>query len=128
MRLGLTINAGVGSLVWTIVSLVVAIFGCFIVYYLFVTNKKFKTDNKLLAWLKSFLNFDKMLIETILKITYIFFVIFITLFSFTLIRLSFLSFLIFLVFGNVIMRIIYELILITIMIWKNTAEIKNKLK
>lgn len=126
--LGSTVNAGVGSLVWTIVSLVVALFGCFIVYYLFVTNKKFKTDNKLLAWLKSFLNFDKMLIETILKITYIFMAIFITLSSFALIRLSFLSFLVTLVFGNIITRIIYELILITIMIWKNTAEIKNKLK
>ena len=69
-----------------------------------------------------------MLIETILKITYIFMAIFITLSSFALIRLSFLSFLVTLVFGNIITRIIYELILITIMIWKNTAEIKNKLK
>ena len=30
--------------------------------------------------------------------------------------------------GNLIARIIYELILITVMIWKNTAEIKKSLK
>ena len=121
------LSVGMGSAVWTLVSLILAAVGCFLVYFLFV-KKNIKTDSKFLKWLKDFLNFDNMLIESILKIAYIFVVIFITLASFSLISVSFLSFVIMLVFGNLISRIIYELILITVMIWKNTADIKKKLK
>ena len=121
------VNSGLGSLVWTIISLVVALAGCFIVYFLFL-KKDVKTKSDFVAWLKEFLSFDKMLIEPILKITYLFFVIFITLSSFSLIGTSFVSFLLTLVFGNLFIRVVYEIALITIMIWKNTAEIKNKLK
>ncbi len=121
------LSVGMGSAVWTLVSLILAVVGCFLVYFLFV-KKNIKTDSKFLKWLKDFLNFDTMLIESILKIAYIFVVIFITLGSFSLISVSFLSFIVTLVFGNLIARIIYELILITVMIWKNTAEIKKNLK
>ena len=121
------VNSGLGSLVWTIISLVVALAGCFIVYFLFL-KKDVKTKSSFVAWLKEFLSFDKMLIEPILKITYLFFVIFVTLSSFSLIGVSFVSFLLTLVFGNLFIRVVYEIALITIMIWKNTAEIKNKLK
>ncbi|MBQ6013934.1 MAG: hypothetical protein IJK66_02765 [Bacilli bacterium] len=121
------IDVSMGSAVWTLVSLILAAVGCFLVYFLFV-KKEVKTDSKFLKWLKSFLNFDTMLIESILKIAYIFVVIFITLSSFSLISYSFLSFVVTLIFGNLIARIIYELILITVMIWKNTAEIKKSLK
>lgn len=120
-------NSGLGAIIWTVVSLVVALVGCFAAYYLF-TEKDIKTNNNFLKWLKSFLSFDKMLIETLLKISYLFFVIFITLSSFSLIGTSFISFLVYLIFGNLLLRIIYEIILIKIMIWKNTNEIKKKLK
>jgi len=121
------LSVGMGSAVWTLVSLILAAVGCFLVYFLFV-KKNIKTDSKFLKWLKDFLNFDTMLIESILKIAYIFVVIFITLGSFSLISVSFLSFIVTLIFGNLISRIIYELILITVMIWKNTAEIRKNLK
>ena len=117
----------VGDQTWTIVSFVLALVGCFLVYFLFVT-KKGTPKEKFLAWLKSFLSFDKMLIEAILKITYIFFAIFITLSSFGLIGTSFLAFVLTLVFGNLLIRIAYEASLILVMLWKNTTEIKNKLK
>ena len=86
--------------------------------------------NTKLAWLKSFLRFDKMLIETILKIAYIFAALAITLIPFAFITSfgSFISVILFIVCGNIITRIIYELSMIRIMIWKNTTEIKNKLK
>ena len=120
-------SSGLGAIIWTVVSLVVALVGCFVVYYLFI-EKEVKTNNNFLKWLKNFLSFDKMLIETLLKISYLFFVIFITLSSFSLIGTSFISFLVYLIFGNLLLRIIYEIILIKIMIWKNTNEIKKKLK
>ena len=118
---------GLGSLIWTIISLIAALAGCFIVYFLFIKNDK-KEKNNFLAWLKEFLSFDKMLIEPILKITYLFLVIFLTLSSLSLIGTSFVAFILTIVFGNITLRIIYEIALIKIMIWKNTTEIKNKLK
>ena len=120
-------SMGLGSLIWVIIALVISIIGCFIVYFLFV-KKDVKTENKLVIWLKDFLSFDKMLIETILKIAYIFVALFITLGSFALIPISFLSFLVTLIFGNIIARVMYEALLIKVMIWKNNTEIKNKLK
>ena len=120
-------NFGLGALIWLIIALVISLAGCFIVYFMFV-KKDGKETNKTLAWLKSFLRFDKMLIETILKITYIFEALFITLGSFALIGTNFLAFLGTLIFGNLLARVIYEAALIKIMIWKNTTEINKKMK
>ena len=116
-----------GALIWMLVSLIIALIGCFVVYFVFVV-KKDNPKQKFLSWLKSFLSFDKMLIETILKISYIFVALFITLSSFSYISASFLGFLLVLIGGNLLARIVFEAAIIRIMIWKNTTEIKNKLK
>ena len=122
-----TANQGIGSLIWVIIAFVVSLIGCFVIYFIFVNNKN-EEKNKYLAWLNSFLKFDKMLIETILKIAYIFCALFLTLGSFALISSSFVSFLIVIIFGNLMARVMYELSLIRVMTWKNTNEIKEKLK
>jgi len=120
-------SMGTGAMIWLIVSLVIALIGCFVVYFVFV-HKKENPKQKFLAWLKSFLSFDKMLIEPMLKIAYLFAAIFMTLGSFALISSSFLGFLLMLTFGNLIARLLYEAALMKVMIWKNTTEIKNSLK
>lgn len=115
------------GLVWMIVSLILALIGCFVIYFIFV-NKKQNPKEKFLAWLKAFLSFDRMLIEPMLKIAYLFAALFITLGSFALIGTSFLAFLFMLTFGNIFARLLYEAALMKVMIWKNTTEIKEKLK
>ena len=112
--------------VWAIVSLVLAIVGAILGYFMFVKPEK-KYPNKFVNWLRSFLNFNEMLIEPILKVTYMFIAIFITLGSFELIGSSFVGFLLTLIFGNLIMRVIYEASMMMVSIWKNTKEINNKL-
>lgn len=124
---GTSLGPSMGTTVWTIVSLILAVIGCFVVYFLFVA-KKDNPKQPFLAWLKEFLSFKKMLIETILKIAYLFCAIFITLSSFGLIGSSFLSFLLTLVFGNIIARVIFEGMLIMIMIWNNVNSINKKMK
>ena len=133
---------GLGATIWLILSLIIALVGCFLVYFLFV-NKNNELKNPKLEWLRNFLRFDKMLIETILKIGYIFAAIMITLAPFAFLAAGFAGFiefmkknyimilivaLITIIFGNLIVRIIYEGVLIKIMIWKNTTEIKKSLK
>lgn len=116
-----------GAYIWTIVSFVVALIGCFVVYFIFV-QKKDNPKEKFLGWLKDFLSFDKMLIETILKIAYIFTAIFITLSSFSIIATSFVGFLVYLIFGNLVARLSFEAAIMLVMIWKNTTSINKKLK
>ena len=56
--------------VWTIVAFVLALVGAFVAYFLFVKPEK-KYPNKFVTWLRNFLNFQEMLIEPILKVTYL---------------------------------------------------------
>lgn len=125
-----TASAGVGVMVWLIISLIAALVGCFLVYFMFV-KKDDKLKNGKLEWLRSFLRFDKMLIEPVLKILYIFAAILLTLGSFAMLAMGFAGFLMCLltiVFGNLFLRMGYEAIMIKIMIWKNTTEIKETVK
>ena len=113
--------------VWAIVSFILAVIGGLVLYFLFIKPDK-KVENKVLAWFKEFFNFHKMLIEDLLKSTYIVLAIFITLYSFALIAINFLGFILTIILGNVILRLVYEASLILIMIWKNTNEINKSLK
>lgn len=116
-----------GPIVWFIIAAVLAVIGGIVIYFLFVRTDK-KEDNKYLAWFKDFANFKKMLIEPILKVTYLILAIFITLYSFGLIGVSFVAFLLTLTLGNILLRLAYETTLILLMIWKNTTEINKKMK
>ncbi len=121
-----TISAS-SSLIWTIVSLVIAIIGGICVYFLVIKPNR-KMSNHFLEKAKIFFNFGNMLIEDILKIAYLILTIFITLSSISLISTNFFGFIFTLILGNLGLRIIFELCLINIMIWKNTNEINKKIQ
>ena len=125
--LGGVSNQSSGAASWTVIAFILAIVGGILAYFLFVKQDK-KLDNKFLVWLKNFLEFKEILIEPILKVTYIIFAIYITLTSFNLIGTSFVAFLATLLLGNVLLRVFYESLLMFVMIWKNTKEINSKLK
>ena len=114
-----------GTLVWTIIAIILAIAAGIAVYFMFVKSDKPVSEN--LQKIRDLLDFKTMLIEPILKIVYIILTIFIVLFSFGLISTSFILFLIVLIFGPLTLRITYELMMINIMIWKNTKEINGSL-
>ena len=121
------LSANQSAGIWTIIAFVLAIVGAIIAYFLFVKPEK-KYPQKFVNWLRSFLNFNEMLIEPILKVTYIFLAIFITLTSFNYISSSFLMFLLTLSLGNLAVRVIYEASMMMVSIWKNTKEINKKMK
>lgn len=117
-----TANTLEGMGVWTIISLILAIVGGILVYFLFVKAKE-DPKNKFLKWLKDFLAFKTMWIETILKVLYYILTIFFILGSFALIPVSFLSFISTLVLAPIVIRLIYEFSMMFVMIWRNTADI-----
>lgn len=119
--------ANVASTVaWSFIAIVLAIVAGILVYFMFVKSDKPVSKN--LQTVRDLLDFKTMLIEPILKIVYIVLTIFIILFAFGLISTSFVLFLIVLIFGPLSLRIAYELMMINIMIWKNTKEINENLK
>ena len=125
--LGSSASSGLGAMIWGIIALVLSLVGCFVIYFLFV-RKDVKSKSKFVLWLQEFLRFNKMLIEPIIKITYIFGALFLTLGSFALIGTSFVGFLGMLIGGNIALRVAYEASIMLVMLWKNTSEINKKLK
>lgn len=117
----------VASGIWTIVLVILAIIGGIVLYFTFLSKKNEGKFTGFLGWLYDFLTFKKMMIENVLKILYIIVALFVTLSSFGLISISFLAFLLTLVIGNVLTRVIYELLLVKLVICKNTTEINKKL-
>ena len=113
---------------WLKTSFVIAIIAGLVLYFTFLSKKNEGKYKGFLAWTYDFLNFKKMLAETLLRIGYVISSIFITLFSFAFISVNMLSFVLVLVLGNIILRIIYETILIALVICRNTTEINNKMK
>ncbi len=117
-------NAGV----WVIISLVLAVVGGILIYFLFLNKKNEGKFQGFVAWLYDFLSFKKMFLETLLKVTYLVVALFITLSSFALIGSSFLGFLSTLIVGNVIARVSYEFALILLVICRNTSDIRKSLQ
>ena len=114
--------------IWFIVSIVIAIMGGILVYFLFLGKENENKYEGKVKWLYDFLNFKKNLIEVLLKIGYIITLIYITLSSLALIANNFVLFIIYLVGGNVLARVMYELVLTLLIICRNTTEINEKLK
>lgn len=123
------LTSAIGSTVWIILSLILAIVGGILIYFLFLNKKNEGKFTGFLGWLYDFLSFKKMFLEALLKVTYLIVAIYITLYSFVLIGESLLAFLLTLVLGNVVTRVVYEFSLILLVICRNTTDIaKNTSK
>ncbi|MDR1300334.1 MAG: hypothetical protein LBK50_01355 [Candidatus Nomurabacteria bacterium] len=122
-------NVADGVGVWTIIAIVLAIVGGILIYTLFLTKRN---DGKLkgfMAWLYDFLKFRVLTIEVILKVVYIIGALAITLLAFNYFATGvWWMFFVQIILGNIVLRVVYELILITILMWRNTEEIKKSLQ
>ena len=111
----------------TVILFLIAIVGGVCAYLMFVKSNEEPKDPRLLK-LKEFLSFKKMIIEGLLKATYIIFALFITLYSFQImVGTSFITGLMLLILLNIMLRIGYEASLIVLLIWRNTSDISKKL-
>lgn len=120
-------KTSIGAIVWGILSVVIAIVGGLLVYFLFI-KKDCKTNNTFVKWLKEALEFKVMFVEIILKVVYLIATIYVILLSFSFIGTSFFVFLSMLLFGPIAIRLIFEQLLMFIMVWKNTSEIAKNIK
>lgn len=111
----------------TVILFLIALVGGACAYLMFVKSDEEPKDPRLLK-LKEFLSFKKMIIEGLLKASYIIFALFITLYSFQImVGTSFITGLMLLILLNIMLRIGYEASLIVLLIWRNTSDISKKL-
>ena len=127
LRASSSMNNLVDSSIWVIISLILAIVGGILIYFLFLSKKNEGKFKGFVGWLYDFLSFKKMFMEALLKITYLIVALYITLSSFALIGVNFWAFLGTLIIGNVVARLIYEFSLLLLVICRNTTEINKKL-
>jgi len=122
-----TFGALQDTAIWGGIAAILAIIGGILVYFLFVKAKE-NPKGKFLAYLKKFLDFKVMWIETAIKILYYICTIYAVLISFAMIQFSFLAFLFTLVVVPVLIRLAYEGATMLVMIWRNTADIAANTK
>jgi len=119
-------NIPANAIVWIVIA-AVSIIGGIVLYFTFLSKRNEGRFRRFLRWTYEFLNFKKFTIEAILKITYLMLAIFITLASFTIIPSSPVGFLLTLILGNLALRIACEILLVILVMCRNTTEINNKL-
>ena len=110
--------------VWIIISVLLAVIGGIFLYVnYFREDKEYKGFKKLLY---DFINFKFTIIEPIFRILYLIIAIALTLSSLSLITTNFFEFITVIVFGNIIVRIIFKLLLLTQKLFKDVSEINEK--
>ena len=112
----------------TFAILIISIAAAIVIYVLFLDKEKSKSYSNGIRRLYDFLQFDTFLLEKILKIAYIFLAIHLTLSSIATIGSNVILALIMLAFGNIILRVIFEFLMVTYKICTNVSEINKKLK
>lgn len=123
------------NILFLALSILIAFITGLLMFFSFLAKKNEGAFDGFLGWVYDFLNFKKLLSESLLKISYLFGAIFISISSFfnflfgkggNIIERFFLFLLTFLV-GNVILRLIYEFALVIIIICRNTTDISKKI-
>ena len=123
------------------VALIIGLIGaiaCTVLVCIFILPKKKRASlNAFFQWLHDVFNFRILFIETILKVIYIFSTLFCIVGGFFMLFSGYFSSwysvsfapqgLALMILGPIILRIIYELILIQILIFRNTNEINKKM-
>lgn len=113
------------AMVWTIISAILAIIGGIVLHFTFLSKKNEGKFKGFWGWMQDFLTFKKMLIENLLRITYLILTVFVTLVSLGM--GNFLVVLLSLLLGNLAVRLVYEFSLILLLICRNTTEINKAL-
>ena len=115
----------IGSIILVILALVAAI----VTYVIFLSKKNENRFSGFVGWLYDFLSFRKLAVEAILIVLYIFAAILITVMGlFSLFQEPYIiGGICIIIFGNIILRILYEFLIIQILICKNTSDISKKL-
>ena len=115
------------SEVWVIISVLLAVIGGILLFTTYFGKDKEDKYNGYKKLLYDFVNFKVTIIEPIFRVLYLIVAIAITLGSFSLIATNFFKFIAVIVFGNVLARLGFELLLLSLKLFKDVSEINFKM-
>lgn len=116
-----------------IISALVSLVCSILVWVLVMPEKKRPTLNAFFTFVSDVFNFRSLLIEKILKFTYLLLTLFAILFGFLAFVVSIddgraaLIGLLVMILGPIVLRLIYELSMMAVLLVKNVIEINNKM-
>ena len=113
--------------VWIIISILLAIIGGIFIFTNYFGKDKEDSYTGFKKIMYDFLHFKLTIIEPIFRVLYFIVAIAITLSSFSFISVNFFTFIGILVFGNIAARLAFELLLLTLGLFKDVSEINVKL-
>lgn len=121
-----TETVGISLGIAALISLIIAI-----VAFFTITMKKKALKGKFMNYLREFLNFRRVWVASILKFIYLFFATLLTIGSIVMmffggehVAQMIIICLLVLVFGNVLLRVGFEMTMITIGLWENTNDMR----
>lgn len=117
-----------GTEVWIIISCILAIFIGIGLYIIYLNPENEKNMKGNLEKIHQFFNFKITIIKPILKVLYLISAIAISLSAFAFIGTNFFKFIFIILFGNIVLRITFEILLLLITLTNNVSEINQKLK
>lgn len=115
------------SEVWIIISILLAVIGGIFLFTTFFNKDKEETYTGLKKTLYDFVNFKITIIEPIFRVLYLISAIALTLSSLSYLTVNFFQFIGVLVFGNIAIRLLFELLLLTLKLFKDVSEINSKM-
>lgn len=113
--------------VWIIISILLAIIGGIFIFTNYFGKDKENSYTGFKKTMYDFLHFKLTIIEPIFRVLYFIVAIAITLSSFSFISVNFFTFIGVLVFGNIAARLAFELLLLTLALFKDVSEINVKM-
>lgn len=121
-----TETVGISLGIAALISLIIAL-----VAFFTITMKKKAPKGKFMNYLREFLNFRRVWVASILKFIYLFFATLLTIGSIVMmffggehVAQMIIICLLVLVFGNVLLRVGFEMTMITIGLWENTNDMR----
>ena len=113
-----------------VVALIIALVGTILAFIFITPEKKREKLPKFFQICADIFNFKGLIIEKILKFFYVLYTLFLILYGFLMIfaGTNFFLCLAVMILGPIIIRIIFELVMLTVLLVKNVIAINNKLK
>lgn len=112
----------------TVAGAIIGIILSFVVFFGFMPKKYENRFHGIFGWLYDYLNFKNFIIESLLKFFYVLGACVCTMVGiFNILCLQLVTGFGVLIFGNLILRILYEFVLMMVLICRNVTEINKKL-
>lgn len=132
--MGMRVTSGSDATTVVVISALVSLVIAILLWALVLPEKKRPKLGKFFTFLADIFNFKSLLIEKILKFTYVFLTFFAIVFGFCMLFIEVygesmaLYGVLIIILGPIGLRLVYELSLLGIILVKNVIEINNKMK